>query len=126
MALAPSQRESAAVPCVHGRPIFVPSVTATTAVGVGLLLCGPLVLSTAGLVPIGLSSRVRTAVSAALALVLLWSGFAFLRSRITESVAGLATTADARFLGGSEALLLVGAGCLVGGLAGVVATRSAR
>jgi hypothetical protein len=71
MALAPFPRESAAVPFVNGRPVFVPSVTATTAVGVGLLLCGLLVLSAARVVAVGLPSRVLTAPCAALALVLL-------------------------------------------------------
>jgi cell division transport system permease protein len=63
---------------------------------------------------------------AALAVVVLWAGFSFLRPRITESMAGLATAADARFLEVPEALLLVVTGCLVGGLAGVVASRAAR
>ena len=39
MALAPFPRESVAVPYVNGRPLFVPSVTATAAVGVGFVLC---------------------------------------------------------------------------------------
>jgi hypothetical protein len=71
MALAPFPRESVAVPYVNGRPVFVPSVTATTAVGVGLLLCALLVLSAARIVAVGLPSRVLTALCAALALVLL-------------------------------------------------------
>jgi hypothetical protein len=71
MALAPFPRESVGVPYVNGRPLFVPSVTATAAVGVGLLVCALLVLSAAGIVAVGLSSPVLTALCAALALVLL-------------------------------------------------------
>ena len=71
MALAPSPRENVAVPHVNGRPLFVPSVTATAAVGVGLLLCALLIVSTAGLVAVGLSPRVLSALCAALALGLL-------------------------------------------------------
>jgi hypothetical protein len=69
MALAPFPRESAAVPYSNGRPLFVPSVTATAAVG--LLLCALLVVSTAGIVTVGLSPRVLSALCAGLALVLL-------------------------------------------------------
>ena len=71
MALAPLPRENAAVPYVNGRPLFVPSATATAAVGVGLLLCALLVISTAGVVAVGLSPRVLTALCAVLALALL-------------------------------------------------------
>ena len=71
MALAPFPRESVAVPYSNGRPLFVPSVTATAAVGVGLLLCAVLVISTAGVVAVGLSPRVLTALCATLALGLL-------------------------------------------------------
>jgi hypothetical protein len=71
MALAPFPRESVGVPYVNGRPLFVPSVTATAAVGVGLLLCALLVVSTAGIVTVGLSPRVLSALCAGLALVLL-------------------------------------------------------
>jgi uncharacterized protein DUF3995 len=71
MALAPVPRESVAVPYLNGRPLFVPSATATAAVGVGLLFCALLVASTAGLVAIGLSARVLSALCAGLALVLL-------------------------------------------------------
>ena len=71
MALAPFPRESVAVPYLNGRPLFVPSVTATAAVGVGLLLCALLVVSTAGVVAVGLSPRVLSALCAGLALGLL-------------------------------------------------------
>jgi hypothetical protein len=71
MALAPFPRDSVAVPYVNGRPLFVPSVTATAAVGVSLFLCALLVLSTAGVVSVGLSPRVLSALCAALALGLL-------------------------------------------------------
>jgi cell division transport system permease protein len=65
-------------------------------------------------------------VGAAVALVVLASLFTGLRTRISESMAGLIGLSDARFLGWSEMSLLVAAGCLVGGLAGAVATRSVR
>jgi uncharacterized protein DUF3995 len=71
MALAPFPRKSVAVPYVDGRPLFVPSVTATAAVGVGLLLCALLVVSTAGIVAIGLSARVLSTLCGGLALGLL-------------------------------------------------------
>jgi Protein of unknown function (DUF3995) len=70
MALALFPHRSVAVPYVNGRPLFVPSATATTAVGVGLLLCALLVVSTAGMVAVGLSPRVLSALCAGLALVL--------------------------------------------------------
>jgi cell division transport system permease protein len=65
-------------------------------------------------------------VGALLALVVLSSLFTLLRTRISESMAGVMGLTDARFLGWSEMFLLVGAGCIVGGLAGAVATRSVR
>ena len=71
MALTPFPRESVTVPYVNGRPLFVPSATATAAVGVGLLLCALLVASTAGIVAAGLSPPVLTALCGGLALVLL-------------------------------------------------------
>jgi hypothetical protein len=71
MAAKPLPRESATVPYADGRPLFVPSTAATAAVGVGLLLCALLVVSTAGLVSVGLSPKVLSALCAGLALVLL-------------------------------------------------------
>jgi hypothetical protein len=71
MALAPFPRESVTVPYVNGRPMFVPSATATAAVGVGLLLCALLIASTGGIVTVGLSPRVLSALCAGLALALL-------------------------------------------------------
>jgi hypothetical protein len=71
MALTPSPRESATVPYVDGRPLFVPSAAATAAVGVGLVLCALLVVSTAGFVFVGLSPRVLSPLCAGLALVFL-------------------------------------------------------
>src|SRR4051812_16579618 len=71
MALAPLPRESVAVPYLNGRPLFVPSVTGTAAVGVGLLLCALLVAATAGVVAVGVSPRVLSGLCAGLALVLL-------------------------------------------------------
>ena len=71
MALAPFPRESAQVPYLNGHPLFVPSATATAAVGVGLLLCALLVAATAGIVSTGLSRRALSVLCAGLALVLL-------------------------------------------------------
>jgi hypothetical protein len=71
MALAPFPRESVAVPYLNGRPLFVPPAAATAGVGVGLFLCALLVVSTAGIVAIGLSARVLSALCAGLALGLL-------------------------------------------------------
>lgn len=65
-------------------------------------------------------------IGAALALVLLYAVFAALRTRVQEVAAGFASVGDVRFLAVPEALLLVAAGVVVGALAGVVASRSAR
>ena len=65
-------------------------------------------------------------VGALVALAALWTAFTILRTRIDASMAGLVTTGNARFLGWSEMLLLVAAGCVVGALAGALATRSVR
>ena len=65
-------------------------------------------------------------VGAIVALAALWTAFAVLRTRIDDSMAGLMATGNARFLGWSEMLMLVAAGCVVGALAGALATRSVR
>lgn len=65
-------------------------------------------------------------IGAAAALAVLGSLFTLWRARIDESMAGLAVVTHARFLGWSEGLILVAAGIVLGGLAGLVATRSVR
>ena len=54
-----------------GKPLFVPSIKATVAVGVVLLLFGFLVAGTAGLIEVGLPPQVLSWSSYALALGLL-------------------------------------------------------
>jgi cell division transport system permease protein len=65
-------------------------------------------------------------IGAALALVVLLLIFTVWRTRIDASIAGLAVAGHGHFLGWSEGLILVGAGFLLGGLAGAIATRSVR
>ncbi|HYW55836.1 MAG TPA: DUF3995 domain-containing protein [Polaromonas sp.] len=71
MALLPTQGASGAVPSVDGKPLFVPSVASTVAVGVVLLVFAGLVAATADLVQVGLSTSVLSWISYALALGLL-------------------------------------------------------
>jgi hypothetical protein len=68
MALSPAGGASGAVPSVGGKPLFVPSTRATVAVGVLLLACAVLVAATAGFVRVGISPRVLSWASFALAL----------------------------------------------------------
>ena len=71
MALSPAGSMSSAVPSESGKPLFVPSIKATVAVGVVLLLFGFLVAGTAGLIEVGLPPQVLSWSSYALALGLL-------------------------------------------------------
>ena len=71
MALSPTGGVSGAVPSESGKPLFVPSVRATVAVGVVLLGFACLVAATAGLVEVGLPVRVLSWFCYALALGLL-------------------------------------------------------
>ena len=71
MAVRPASVESAALPTVGGRPLFVPSRTATVGVAVVLLLFAWLVAATAGLVSVDLSRAVLSWLSYALAVGLL-------------------------------------------------------
>ena len=71
MAFAGGTGESAAVPRLDGKPLFVPSAGATVAVGVVLLLCATLVAGTSGLVSLGLPPRPLSWLSYATALALL-------------------------------------------------------
>ena len=68
MALQTMSGESLAVPSVNGRPLFVPSRTATAAVAVVLLLFAGLVVATAGIVSVGLPAVALSWLSYALAL----------------------------------------------------------
>jgi cell division transport system permease protein len=64
-------------------------------------------------------------IGAILSLFLLWGLFVTLRTRLVETVTGFASIGELRFLPPQDALLLVGAGFLVGALAGVVTSRGA-
>ena len=68
MAVSPPHRESAAIPHVNGRPLFVPSAAATAGVGMGLILCALLGVSTAGVIAVGVPPRLLTRLSDVLAL----------------------------------------------------------
>jgi hypothetical protein len=71
MALWPAGGLSGAVPNESGKPLFVPSVRATLAVGVVLLVFAFLVAATAGLVEVGLPMQVLSWACYTLALGLL-------------------------------------------------------
>lgn len=71
MAYRPTAAKSATVPSVGGTPLFAPSVGTTVAVGGVLLLFAGLVAATAGLIEIGISRRVLSWLSYALAAGLL-------------------------------------------------------
>src|SRR3954469_17936388 len=68
MAAMPGSRQSGAVPSVDGKPLFVPSVMATVAVGVVLLLCAALVAGTANLLSLGIPAFLLRWLCYALAL----------------------------------------------------------
>jgi len=68
MAFLPHTGESTAVPSVDGKPLFVPTRTATLLVGVALLGCAALVATTAGLLRTGVPHRALSWISYALAL----------------------------------------------------------
>jgi hypothetical protein len=68
MAFFPRTGESAAVPSVDGKPLFVPSRTATLLVGLALLGCAALVGATAGLPGTGVPHKWLSWISYALAL----------------------------------------------------------
>jgi cell division transport system permease protein len=65
-------------------------------------------------------------VGATAALVALWVLYRAFRNRLSEAVAGFANVGELHFLGASDALMVLVAGCLVGALAGFVASRVAR
>ena len=68
MAFTGMSGESAAVPSIDGKPLFVPSAGSTIAVGVVLLLFALLVAATAGMVSIGVTRTVLSWLSWALAV----------------------------------------------------------
>jgi hypothetical protein len=68
MAAMPGSGRSGAVPMVEGKPLFVPSVMGTVAVGIALLLCAALVAGTARLLPLGIPPVVLRWLCYALAL----------------------------------------------------------
>lgn len=74
MAFLPRTGASAAVPSVDGKPLFMPSRTATLLVGVALLGCAALVGATAGILWTGVPHRFLSWISYALALGLLARG----------------------------------------------------
>lgn len=63
---------------------------------------------------------------ALLSLLTLWALFAATREQLTAAVAEWGNVEALRFLAFPEALLLVGSGLAVGGLAGLVASRGSR
>ena len=71
MAMFPAANASGAVPSIDGRPLFTPSTRATVGVGIVLLMFALLVAATGRLVDVGVSSRLLTWASFALALGLL-------------------------------------------------------
>lgn len=71
MALVVASGVTGAVPSVEGKPLFVPTRTATAGVGVVLLLFAVLVAGTARLVSVGLPAVVLSWLSYALAVGLL-------------------------------------------------------
>jgi hypothetical protein len=71
MAFGSMSGESAAVPSVDGKPLFVPSRASTLLVALALLIFAGLVAATSGLVQLGVSARVLSWLCYALALGLL-------------------------------------------------------
>jgi len=71
MAFTGTSSESAAVPSLHGKPLFVPTARSTVAVGVVLVLFATLVAATSGILSLGLPRIVLSWFSYALALGLL-------------------------------------------------------
>jgi len=60
---------AAAVPRVEGKPLFVPSMRATVAVGLALPVCAALVAATAGVLHVGISQRLLSWTCLALGLL---------------------------------------------------------
>jgi cell division transport system permease protein len=65
-------------------------------------------------------------IGALLSVAMLWALFAATRDQLTAAMAEWGSVEALRFLGLREAALLVGGGLVVGGLAGLMASRAAR
>jgi cell division transport system permease protein len=65
-------------------------------------------------------------IGALVSLVLLWALFAATREQLTMAMAEWGSVGSLRFLGLGEATLLVVSGFVVGGFAGLIASRAAR
>jgi cell division transport system permease protein len=65
-------------------------------------------------------------IGALVSLVVLWAVFATTRTQLNEAAAAWGSVGELRFLGFTEAAFLIASGLLVGGLAGLIASRSAR
>jgi cell division transport system permease protein len=65
-------------------------------------------------------------IGALLSLIVLWAVFATTRTQLNEAAAAWGSVGDLRFLGVGEAAFLIGSGLLVGGLAGLIASRTVR
>jgi cell division transport system permease protein len=65
-------------------------------------------------------------IGALLSLVVLWIVFSMTRSQLNEAVMAWGSVGELRFLSAGGASLLIGSGLVVGGLAGLIASRSAR
>jgi hypothetical protein len=74
MVMWPTLGESAAVPSIEGKPLFVPSRKNTIAVAIALLLFAGLVAATAGVLSVGLPRVALSWLSFGLALGLLARG----------------------------------------------------
>ena len=65
-------------------------------------------------------------IGALVSLLVLWAVFATTRTQLNEVAAAWGSVGDLRFLGVGEAAFLLGSGLIVGGLAGLIASRSVR
>ena len=65
-------------------------------------------------------------IGALLSLVVLWIVFSMTRTQLNEAAAAWGSVGELRFLSVGEASLLIGSGLVVGGLAGLIASRTAR
>jgi cell division transport system permease protein len=65
-------------------------------------------------------------IGALLSLVVLWIVFSTTRSQLNAAAAAWGSVGELRFLGVGDASLLIASGLVVGGLAGLIASRTAR
>jgi cell division transport system permease protein len=66
------------------------------------------------------------AIGAVLSLVVLWAAFSATRTQLNEAAAAWGSVGELRFLAIGEAAFLVMSGLIVGGLAGLIASRTVR